>query len=200
MKAIATLASAFIMLTATTAGAQSWDLSAMGGYVLPVALDHAARGVDETSIGGGFTWQFAAGHTFGTRWGVEGSWSDQVSSYQVEGNGETGTLFAMHVMQFQGNVLYHFGKADSRVQPFAIAGLGATIFTARDLQSEAKTSISVGGGLKMFFSNAVGLRAQARYRPTFLVDTDATNYCDPFGFCQSTLNQFDFAAGVTFRF
>jgi hypothetical protein len=40
---------------------------------------------------------------------------------------------------------------------------------------------------------------QAKYAPTYLNDS-GSDFCDPFGFCQSWLSQFELAAGVLFRF
>jgi hypothetical protein len=66
-------------LNASAANAQSWDISAMAGYAPAVELEHAARGVDATSVGGGGSWQFAVGRNFGPRWGAEVLWTEQFS-------------------------------------------------------------------------------------------------------------------------
>jgi hypothetical protein len=39
-----------------------------------------------------------------------------------------------------------------------------------------------------------------RYKPTMLNDEDAADFCDPFGFCQGTLQQIEFAGGAVVRF
>jgi hypothetical protein len=54
--------------------------------------------------------------------------------------------------------------------------------------------------LKYFSRESFGVRAQARYRPTLLGDEDASDFCDPFGFCQDRLDQFELTGGVLFRF
>ena len=71
---------------------------------------------------------------------------------------------------------------------------------ARDLESETKLSFGLGGGLSYFVSRSLALEGRATYKPTMMNDSEAGDFCDAFGFCQSTLQQFEFAAGVRFRF
>jgi opacity protein-like surface antigen len=200
VRRVAVLVLAITAGGASAAGAQSWDVSTMAGYALPVELDHAARGVEAASIGPGSSWQFAVGRNFGLRWGAEVLWTEQFTSYRVESNGVTGEMFKMSIMQLHGDLLYSFGAADARLRPFVLAGLGSTFFNATDLQSETKFSMGLGGGVKWFVRDEIAFRGQFRYKATFLNDAESTDFCDPFGFCQSTLRQFEFAGGVTFRF
>ena len=79
----------------------------------------------------------------------------------------------MTVRQLQGNVLYHFGDADARLRLFVFGGLGATFFSADDLESETKFSFGLGGGVKYFRWDAIGVRAHFRYKPTMLNDEEA---------------------------
>ena len=76
----------------------------------------------------------------------------------------------------------------------------ATLFNADDLKSETKFSFGLGAGVKYFRWQTIGLRAHVRYTPTMLNDEDAADFCDPFGFCQSTLQQVEFAGGAVIRF
>jgi opacity protein-like surface antigen len=201
MRRIAAFVIAISAVSASVSSAQSsWDLSAMAGYALPVELDHVARGVDSTSIDGGPSWQFAVGRNFNRRWGVEVLWTEQFTGYSVESNGTSGRIFDMSILQLHGNLLYGFGAEGSRLQPYALVGLGSTFFTSPDLQDETKVSMGFGAGLKFFLRKEIGVRGQFRYKSHFLNDAQSTDFCDPFGFCQSTLGQFEFAGGVTFRF
>ena len=106
----------------------------------------------------------------------------------------------MSVAQLHGNAVRVFGAKDSRLRPFLFAGLGASFLSGRDLQSETKLSFGIGGGVKYFLWKTIGLRGQMGYKPTLLNDEEAGRYCDPFGFCQGTLHQFDLSAGVIVRF
>ena len=199
MRRIILLTVAFGAIFASPVRAQSWEISALTGYVPSVQFDDTARGVDSAGLEGGWLWQFIAGRMFSPKWGAEVLWTEQFSGYQIESEGNSGTLFKMSILQLHGNVVYQFGSAGSRLQPFAFGGAGATFFSATDLQSERKFSIGLGGGVKYSPWKDVAIRGQVRYKPTFLND-EASEFCDPFGFCRSTLQQFEFAGGVTFRF
>jgi opacity protein-like surface antigen len=164
-----------------------------------VQFGDAVRGVDAAGVDGGWLWQFVAGRMFSEKWGAELLWTEQFSGYHIESGGNSGNLFTMSLLQLHGNLVYQFGAAGSRLRPFVFGGAGATFLSARDLQSEQKFSIGFGGGVKYFLWRDVAFRGQVRYKPTFLND-EGSDFCDPFGFCQSTLRQFEFAGGVTFRF
>jgi opacity protein-like surface antigen len=200
MTRVVALFVAIIVAAAAPARAQSWEMSVLAGYVPAVDLERQASEVDNVAVGGGFTWSFQAARFFTPHWGAEIVWSEQASSYDIEVDGTTADLFSFNLAQLHGNVVYQFGAGGSRVQPFAFGGLGATFFRATELPMETKFSIGVGGGVKIFPWSNVGFRGHLRYRPTFLDDEDAEDFCDPFGFCQSSLRQFEFAGGVTFRF
>ena len=197
---VASLVAAITLVSAPAAHAQSWEIAAMAGYVFPVDLEKQSRDVDAARISDGFTWQVQAGRMLTPRWGVEVVWSQQFSAYEIESGGNTGDLFKLLLTQLNGNFVYQFAPSAARVQPFAFGGLGAAFFSARDLATEAKFSAGVGGGVKLFPWPGVGLRAQLRYRPTWLNDDDVGLFCDPFGFCQSMLRQLEVAGGITFRF
>lgn len=199
MRRIACLVFVIGVACASPAAAQSWEIAALAGYVLPSDFNQTTRDVDSAGIAGGITYGFAADYLFAPRWGAEVLWNAQATAYQVESNDVTGELFSMTIHQVHGNVVYQLGRSGSHVQPFAFAGLGSTFFVARDIPMETHLSVGVGGGIKVFPWNGIGLRGQVRYRPTWLND-DGGDFCDPFGFCQSMFRQVEFSGGVTFRF
>lgn len=194
---------AMLVVFAGTAQAQSatWELSAMVGFVPSVQLETQTREVDDARIGGGATWSFQAARFFTPNLGAEVSWTDQPSSgYEVEVGGVSAEFFSMSIGHLHGDVVYQFGDAGARLRPFVFGGLGASFFRARDIPMETKLSAGLGGGAKWSPWPNIGLRAQVRYRPIWMGGEDEGLFCDPFGFCQSTLRQFEFAGGVSFRF
>ena len=194
---------ALLTLFVSSAHAQSttWELSAMAGFVPSVQLETQTREVDDVRIGGGATWSFQAARFLTPNWGVEVSWTDQPSSgYELEVADVSGELFSMSIGSLHGDVVYQFGEVGGRMRPFVFGGLGATFFRARDIPMETKLSAGLGGGAKLFPWPNIGLRAQVRYRPIWMGGEDEGLFCDPFGFCQSTLRQLEFAGGVSFRF
>ena len=78
-------------------------------------------------------------------------------------------------------------------------GIGATFFSADNLQSETKLSFDYGAGLNYFAWRGLGIPPTPVHTHG-TDDTSAGDVCDPFGFCQSWLSQIEFAAGAVVRF
>ena len=190
-----------LLFACQEAQAQSWEASAFVGYTPGVDIDRQASDLNQLDVRGGFTWGVQGARLFTTHWGAEVLWTQQQSA--LEGgtaSSEAFDFFTMTVRQLQGNVLYEFGAREAKVRPFVSGGIGATFFSAADLQSETKLSFNGGGGLNYFAWRNIGMRVHARFKPTLLDDTSAGDFCDPFGFCQSWLSQFEFGAGAVVRF
>ena len=180
--------------------AQSWEASGLVGYTPGVALERRARELNQLDISGGVTWGLQVARWFTPRWAAEALWMQQSSALRSGTRAGASDLFTLTAGQLHGNVVYRFSGADARVQPFAFAGLGATFFRAEDVPSETKFSLGLGGGVRYWLSRAIGVRAHARYKPTRLNDSSSDDFCDPFGFCQDTLQQVEFAVGAAVRF
>ena len=128
-------------------------------------------------------------------------WTLQGSALEAGTADGKADLFTMTVRQLHGNVVYRLGRAGAKWQPFVFGGLGATFFSSDTVESQTKFSLDVGAGVKYFPSQSIiGARAHFRYKPTFLRDTSSGDVCDPFGFCQGMLQQFEFAAAAVLRF
>jgi outer membrane protein W len=202
MTRLAALVGVFGLLFACDrAQAQSWEASAFAGYTPAADIDRRATDLSQLDVRGSFSWGIQGSRMLTTHWGAEALWTQQKSALEG-GTTSSGAFdfFTMTVRQLQGNVLYQFGAGRARVRPFVFGGLGATFFSADDLQSETRLSIDYGGGLNYFAWRDIGVRAHVRFKPTFLDDKSAGDYCDPFGFCQSWLSQVEFAVGAVIRF
>ena len=198
MKAFAAIAA--LLFAASRAGAQTIELSPLAsiGYTTAAEIDRKAAGVRGLAIGGGFTWGAQAGYFFSDRLGVDVIWMQQFNNLTMTTSSGSASLFAMKVGVLHGNVVYRI-RSRGAWQPFVFAGLGSTFFTADGLDPETKLSFGAGGGLKWFPSRHVGARVHARLEPTHL-DASSSAYCNPFGFCQGWLTQFDVAGGLVLRF
>jgi hypothetical protein len=183
-----------------SARAQSWDASLLAGYTPSVNLDRQAPEIEHVAIRGGFTWGAEGGYAFTPRWTAEALWMWQQSAQRLESAGGHADLFTFSVGDLHGDVLYHFAAPDAKLRPFVLGGLGATLFRGGGLPSDTKLSWVLGGGAKYFPWPSIGFRGQVRYKPVALADKSAGDFCDPFGFCQSWLNQFDLTGGVIVRF
>jgi outer membrane protein W len=189
-----------LLLAAGPAAAQDNEISVFLGATTAGGIDRAARGIEEVTVGGGFTWGVQAGRFFTPRLGAEVLWMRQETGVDVATSAGEQRVFDACVDQVVGHAVFRFRGPEARVRPFAMAGLGAAFFSADDLPTETKLTISLGGGVKADIGHGLALRAQVRFNPSFLSDEDAEPFCDPFGFCQGTLSQFEASAGVVFRF
>jgi opacity protein-like surface antigen len=181
-------------------GAQSWEVSGVAAHTLSAGLDRQASELTGLNIGGGFTWGLQVARSFTPNWSAEIAWSKQASALQLETAAGSADLFDMSVGQLHGNAVRMFGAADARLRPFVLAGVGATFLSGADLQSETKLSFGLGAGVKYFRWKRIGLLGRIQYKRTLMKDASSGDYCDPFGFCQGTLHQFEFAGGAIFRF
>ncbi|MCM2255440.1 MAG: porin family protein [Vicinamibacteria bacterium] len=184
---------------AAPAWAQDTEISLLAGSTTSADLDRKALQVGELKVGGGFTWGLVATHFFTPRIGAELSWAHQDTALEMKAGtaSEAFPLFEMELRQLHASVVYRF--SNGRVQPFLTAGLGAAFLGADDMGGETRLAWALGGGVKWYPWQRAGFRAQARFNPTRLADGDS-DYCDPFGFCQDSLRQFELTAGVAIRF
>jgi hypothetical protein len=187
------------LFAAVPAFSQGFELTALGGYTTAGGLEHDARTVNDLKLAGSSTWGASAGFFFSPRFGVEASWARLGSGVELSTSVATEELFDVTIDELQGSYVYQFGSAESRYRPFLTAGAGAALFSSPHLESEAKLSFNVGVGLKWLPSKRFGARLQAKYTPTYLHDA-GSDFCDPFGFCQNWVHQFELMGGVVVRF
>jgi opacity protein-like surface antigen len=193
------LASLVFVTLSSPAWAQQIELAPLVSYTTEAGIHHDAAGVQDLSVSRGITWGAQATYFLTDHVGLEALWTYQSTDVSIESGGGTGELFTMTMNQLHGNLVYQFRGPDAPVMPFVFGGFGATRFDAPDLDHDTKMSWTVGGGVKWFPQRHVGMRAQARYKPTQLND-GANDFCNPFGFCQTSLTHFEIAAGAVFRF
>jgi outer membrane protein W len=199
MRAAIALAAAAVLIAPSQARAQSWEASGLFGFTPSASIDKRASELTDADIRGEFTWGLQGARFFTSSLGAEVLWTQQASAFEIGTSDGKADLFTMTVRQLHGNIVYRFGHTDAKWQPFVFGGLGAAFFTADTVESETKFSFDAGGGVKWFVSRSVGARAHVRYKPTFLSDS-SSEFCDPFGFCQGTLHQIEFAAAAVVRF
>ena len=101
--------------------------------------------------------------------------------------------------QVLGNLVYQPRARSESMQPFLFGGAGISVMTASDLDSETHFAWTAGAGVKWLPTAVLGGRFQVRYTGTRLNDA-ASTVCDPFGFCQDSLSQFEFTGGIVLRF
>lgn len=69
--------------------------------------------------------------------------------------------------EYEWGILYAFRSPKAKVKPYIVGGLGFTHFYPSALLGFCnRLSENLGGGVKYFFSNHFGLRAETRWSPT----------------------------------
>jgi outer membrane protein W len=191
------LAVSILIFAATSAFAHT-EISVLGGYTSSSEIDMKAVGIQDLKIEDSFTWGLEATYFFTSHLGAEVLWVRQGSELTIENQTGIAELFELDINHLQGNFVYQFG-AEQMLKPFVFAGVGAAFFSADDLESETKWSWDVGGGVKWFPTEWLGARVHARYNSIRLNDS-SSDFCDPFGFCQDSLDQFEIMGGIVFQF
>ena len=131
---------------------------------------------------------------------VELLWSRQDSGLDLHGLGGENRI-RMTVDEFQIGAVVE--KPTGRFHPYLGASLGASLFGPEGLDSEARFSLSIGGGLKFFLLKNLTLRADLRGYCT-VVESDSafisTGGVTVVHFHGSTLWQGEITGGVTLSF
>jgi len=189
-----------LLLMAVPAAAQSMEIGALAGFIPSTSLDRTAEELQEVSIDGGVTFAFSVARFQTEHWGIAGEWTQHFSGFGIETVDARERLYDINISTIHGYAVYRFGGADAKARPFVFGGAGVKYFSARDLDAETKLSFGAGGGLSYFVSKSFAIEGRFAYKPTVMNDDDARPFCDAFGFCQSTLQQFELMGGVRFRF
>jgi opacity protein-like surface antigen len=138
---------------------------------------------------------------------AEFMWNNQptVLGEHIPGSGSS-RIGEASLDMFQWSFLYQFLQPGSKLQPYAVAGVGFTSYNTNgiiDLGNEF--GYNIGGGVKYFFTPHFGLRLEARYSPSRTTQ-GVGEYCDPYvGYCYPvTVNNYAHQGqanlGVIFRF
>ena len=193
------LIAVLVLAAGSPSFAQQIELTPLASYSTTASIDKRAPRVEDVSIDGGFTWGGAATYFVSPHVGLEAQWIHESTRVSMSMQSERVELLRMRTNQLGGNVVYQFRRPEARWRPFAFSGLGATFFSASDVDDETRASWTIGGGLKWLVQGKVGMRLQGRYASTIMDDESAT-FCGPFGFCQQALRHIELAGGAVFRF
>jgi hypothetical protein len=188
---------------ARAAGAADFEVTPFAGYTM---------GGDFTNASTGNTLSFDDTSSYGIMLDIrqaEEAWIElYFSRQQTKLRADQGAFYGDPL--FDVNVeYYHIGgtysQATGKVKPFVVGTLGATHMVPKGegLHSETKFSLSLGGGVKMYLTEHVGIRLDARWFGT-LFNGGGSAFCSN-GACLVTvqgdvLSQFAVNAGVILAF
>ena len=136
---------------------------------------------------------------------AEFMWNQQptVLSQQYFSGGQT-RISEASLSMYQWSFLYQFLQPGSKLQPYAVAGIGFTSYNTNgviDLGNEF--AYNFGGGVKYFFTPHFGLRLEGRFSPSRTTQ-GLGEYCGFYGCYEATVNNYAHQGqanlGVIFRF
>jgi opacity protein-like surface antigen len=186
---------AVLCLLALPAQAQQWELSPFVGWRFGGDFDDADTDADydiddAASYGLIFSWTLDHQRQFEVLWSYQPTEIDSGGQF----GGEPVLDLDIHYLHIGG--IYAPG-ASKRWRPFVSGGVGLTHLDPdrSGLDTETDISLSVGVGLKAFFTEHVGVRLEARGYVTIL-DSDTRLFCS--GGCDVRVEGSGFQQGEVF--
>ena len=193
------------LLAASAAAAQTVEITPFYGFQFggefEDRFDH--RDFDGVDVDEGETWGVFANFALGKS--LDGGQIELMYSHQ-DTELQVGRLFGPRLRDLEIEY-WHLGFlyqwTPGQVRPYVVASVGATRLDPLAASGETRFSWSLGGGLKLMFSENVGLRLDGRFYST-VIDEDDDVFCDPFdcfAYDDSTyLFQGDVKGGIIFAF
>jgi opacity protein-like surface antigen len=192
------------------ARAQAFEITPYFGYRLGGEFsDFSTSGVENLEVKDGDSWGIILTLNLNPNGQIEFLYGQQSTTLQGSGAifiPSDEDLFDLNVETWQIGGSFTGGRAKDPVRGFIGFSLGMTNFEPKEagFEGDSEFAFSFYGGGKFALAKHVGLRLQGQWVSTYVGSSDEV-FCDPFGFCYvvedaSYLNQFELAAGITFRF
>lgn len=196
---------------AASAHAQSqYEVTPFFGTRFGGSIDLSQQGnpnVDYLTIKSSEDFGIMAGMDFWSNFEAEFMWNRQPTSLSAHDPITNTSSFVSNMSfdMYQFDVLYQFKSPDSKLRPFIVGGLGFSHFGNQQvLGFSNRFAYNLGGGVKYFFNQHWGVRAEARWSPSHTTQ-GVSQYCDPFYGCYPTTvansaEQGQANIGLIFRF
>ena len=200
-----------VILVAPAAWAQKGiEVTPFAGFQINGGVNLSTPLYTNLNVQNGVNYGVSATYLLREYTGVDFTWNHNQSNVvtQPANGGVQRTIFALNTNQFLGDFVIHFKNRENRFRPYALMGAGITTLSADRGHANTTTRFAwvFGGGVKYALSQHFGVRAQAKWSPTYINTTTAGVWCDPYwGGCWTKgdsvfLNEFDVTGGITFRF
>lgn len=192
------------------------ELSATAGWTFSDGVSGAAVTVPDVGTFNrvdpmdAFSWGLRAGYLLSRN--SEVGFLFNLQSTELEASGTTTAAIGdQNVYNYHGYYAYSFADRDAPARPYILLGLGATQFGSvnvadgEDVAGGTRFSGTMALGVKAFVfgSPKFGLRAEARYTPTYIKSDPGGWWCGYWG-CYATenpqyANQFELNGGIVIR-
>jgi hypothetical protein len=210
-----------LVLVGTAAQAQQprFEISATAGWTFSDGVSGQAVTVPEGTFNrvdpkDSFSWGARFGYLLNQNSEVGFLFNMQPTDLEVSGS-RTVTLGSENIYNYHGYFAYSFLDTDAKARPYVLIGLGATQYGGVDaslgderasLDGDTQFSGTGAVGVKLFpfASPMFGLRAEARWTPTYIKSDPSGWWCGYWG-CYVTqdaqyANQWEFSGGIILRF
>jgi len=201
MKRIAILITlAIVTLVPTAVYAQQFEITPFIGYRFGDDFRDYYTGTRfdlKDSESYGFTFDYSI--DFDTQF--EFLWGHQETNINVTGVGTPTGRFPLDVDYFHIGGIQLFDTGDTR--PFMVGTLGATHINPEEngYSSDTRFSFGLGGGVKFFPTDHIGVRLDGRVYATYVGGSGGV-FCGPYGctygYAGNTFWQVEFTAGIIF--
>jgi outer membrane protein W len=203
-----------LVLVSTAAWAQSrFVVTPHVGYRTVGTLGGDIAELTDFKVQDGLAYGLAIGYRVSPMFTIEAMWSRSDSSITALSGASEVELTKIATDQWHANFLYYFGGDEGKACPYLLFALGATVLNPKPLEfegqnidpsSESRFTGALGGGIQVNASEKVGLRAQVKYCPTYINSSNEI-WVDWWGYAwvvpvSNYMNQWEFTAGLTFRF
>ena len=186
------------------------DLAVMAGYRFESTITFEFPGdYDRIEVDDAPTWGVSLAYGPNPNWEFELQYSYTKAPATAIGVNPAilNQSFDLGLHDFQLGVLGYLASAQEKLRPYAELSLGTTLInTGEGFGNKARFSLAVALGLKYYFHEHLGLRAEVHYIPVYLYSSGESGVliCIDEFTCWDTgsrfLQQFDLRAGLTFRF
>jgi hypothetical protein len=214
--AIMLLVAGVLCLVATApANAQwwenKWEVTPFAGYEtsgsFPITPTFNSVGVTNLQVNGATSYGGFIDYSLSRNFQAEFMYDRNDTSYsdRIFPNTTYTRAFSSDVNQFQFGGLYMLLGPAHRIRPYVAGSVGFTYESnGNGAPDRTDFGFSIGGGVKYFLTSHIGLRADARFMPTYANSSRGT-FCDPFFGCYTAQvsnyqDRGNFVGGIIFRF
>ncbi len=185
------------------------DLAIMAGYRFESTITFEFPGdYDRIEVDDAPTWGVSLGYGPNPNWEFELQYSYTRAPARAIGANPAivNQSFDLGLHDFQLGVLGYLAPAQEKLRPYVELSLGTTLInTGEGFGNTAHFSLAVALGLKYYFNEHLGLRAEVHYIPVYLYSSgEGGIWLCIDTICWDTgsrfLQQVDLRAGLTFRF
>ena len=203
-----------LVLVSTAAWAQGrFVVTPHVGYRTVGTLGGDIAELTDFKVQDGLAFGLALGYRVSPVFTIEAMWSRVDSNITALSGASEVELTKISTDQWHANFLYYFRGDEAKACPYLLFALGATTLNPKPLEfegenidpsSETRFTGALGAGIQVNASEKVGLRAQVKYCPTYINSSNEI-WIDWWGYAwvvpvSNYMNQWEFTAGLTFRF